>query len=107
MLDLSTVTDSAFNACLEQTFTIEGALNGEGVEPISLSLVLVEVERRGALDQASGGRVPFSLLFRGQPDSVLSQGIYRMNHADIGALELFLVPIGPDAEGMRYEAILN
>lgn len=107
MLDLSTVTDAAFSACLEQTFTIEGALNGEGVEPISLPLVLVEVERRGALDQAIGSRVPFSLLFRGQLDPVLSQGIYRMTHADLGALELFLVPIGPDTESMRYEAILN
>jgi hypothetical protein len=30
-----------------------------------------------------------------------------MEHAAIGTFELFLVPIGPDREGMRYEAIFT
>jgi hypothetical protein len=35
---------------------------------------------------------------------VLPQGIQRLSHAELGELDLFLVPIGPDAQGMRYEA---
>ena len=29
----------------------------------------------------------------------------RVDHADLGELEMFLVPIGPDADGMRYQAV--
>ena len=50
-------------------------------------------------------RRQFSLLFRGPVDPFLSQGTYRLDHAELGALDIFLVPIGPDAEGMRYEAV--
>jgi len=35
------------------------------------------------------------------------QGTYRLTHAELGTLEVFLVPIGPDTEGMRYEAVFN
>jgi hypothetical protein len=50
-------------------------------------------------------RDQFSLVFRGPPDMVLPQQIYRIDHDEMGSFELFLVPIGPDADGMRYEAV--
>jgi hypothetical protein len=53
---------------------------------------------------ADGGRIPFSLIFRGQRDRVLPQRTYRLAHAALGEFPLFLVPIGPDSVGMRYEA---
>ncbi|MFN7117495.1 MAG: DUF6916 family protein [Saprospiraceae bacterium] len=28
-------------------------------------------------------------------------------HPNIGELYIFLVPLGPDAEGMRYEAVFT
>jgi hypothetical protein len=30
-----------------------------------------------------------------------------VRHAQLGAMEIFLVPIGPDEGGMRYEAIFT
>ena len=30
-----------------------------------------------------------------------------LGHAELGSLGIFLVPVGPDAEGMRYEAIFT
>ena len=36
---------------------------------------------------------------------VLEQMIRRLEHDELGAFELFLVPIGPDDTGMRYEAV--
>ncbi len=37
----------------------------------------------------------------------LGQGTFDLEHDQIGSFALFLVPIGPDAEGMRYEAVFN
>jgi hypothetical protein len=50
-----------------------------------------------------GGRSPFSLIFRGGPDPPLPQRIYRVEHDELGALEIFLVPIAAD----RYEAVFT
>lgn len=49
-------------------------------------------------------RLQFSLIFRGPTTPVLPQHTYQITHAELGELELFLVALGPDAEGMRYEA---
>jgi hypothetical protein len=54
-------------------------------------------------------------VFRGPLEPILPQGIYRLEHEHLGALELFIVPIGPNknansAEGptaMLYEAVFG
>lgn len=49
-------------------------------------------------------RTPFSLIIRSGPrDRFWPQGIHRLVHPDHGELDLFMVPIGPDDAGMRYE----
>lgn len=49
---------------------------------------------------------PFSLVFVG--DVVLEQRIHALTHPVLGALEIFLVPIGPDPSGrLQYEAVFN
>jgi hypothetical protein len=53
------------------------------------------------------GRVPFSIVFRGALEPVLPQRTYRFEHDELGSFELFIVPIGPDAAGMRYEAVFG
>jgi hypothetical protein len=54
-----------------------------------------------------GRREPFSLIFTGPRDVALSQGIHPLRHAELGSLDIFLVPIGIDAAGRRYEAIFT
>jgi hypothetical protein len=55
-----------------------------------------------------GWRRPFSLEFNNpRRDAYLPQRIYRLECENMGALELFLVPLGPQPEGMRYEAIIS
>lgn len=49
-------------------------------------------------------RQQFSLLFRGPGDPQLGQGTWALDHDMMGEIALFLVPIGSDAEGPRYEA---
>ena len=49
-------------------------------------------------------RQQFSLFFSGPGERVLAQGTYTLRHADLGDLDLFLVPLGPRDGAMRYEA---
>ena len=51
------------------------------------------------------GRQGFALVYAGE--SSLPQGIYTVAHPTLGGLDLFLVPIGPGAQGLQYEAIFN
>jgi hypothetical protein len=53
------------------------------------------------------GRAPFSLTFEGPHEPVLPQRIYRLGHAQLGSLELFLVPVARSATGLHYEAVFG
>ena len=52
-------------------------------------------------------RTPFTLIFVGPPTPILPQRIYRLEQADMDPFELFLLPVGPGEQGMRYEAIFT
>lgn len=54
---------------------------------------------------AGPGREAFSLIFHA--DRHLPQQIFSMQHRDLGAFDLFLVPLGPEGEAMVYEAVVN
>ena len=71
----------------------------------SYDLWLFQVKPLGA--GMPGGRQPFSLLFRAPKDALFPQMIYRIEHERMGALDLFLVPLGPDEHGLVYEALFN
>ena len=64
------------------------------------------VECRG-LSVTHGKREPFSIVFRAPMETGLPQNTYRLEHDEMGSLDLFIVPIGPDSEGMRYEAVFT
>jgi len=49
----------------------------------------------------------FSLLFVGPAEPALPQGTVELTHDTLGLLALFVVPVGRDATGMRYEAVFN
>lgn len=55
----------------------------------------------------TGGRAPFSLLFRGPSGPILPQQTYSVEHATLGRFDLFLVPLVPDDHGARYEAVFT
>lgn len=101
MTDLSTITHEDFEPCLGQTFLV----TPEGAD--GLELELTQVKPLGSTDPAASVRQPFSLLFRGPLEPLLSQQVYRMENAAIGELLLFLVPIGPDKKGMLYDVTFN
>ena len=72
---------------------------------------LVEAASRGG-DQDPDRNECFSLVFfdrLASAHSHLPQAMYAFEHDALGKLDLFIVPIGPDAdrEGMRYEAVFG
>jgi len=53
-------------------------------------------------------REPFSIVLRTeQKNEYFKQGICILQHPAKGDLELFLVPLGLDDKGMRYQAVFS
>jgi hypothetical protein len=101
---LETLTVEAFQPRVGERFRIHPSSDTE------IPAELIEVRPLGAAGRAAGTsprRVPFSLSFRTPRTPVLPQRIYEVAHDELGSYEIFLVPIGPDAEGMVYEAIFT
>jgi hypothetical protein len=70
--------------------------------PLALELELKEVSDR------SNARIEqFSLLFAGPPSPLLPQGTYALQHARMGEVSLFLVPLGPRNGRMIYQAVFT
>jgi len=74
-------------------------------EPIELELTEVKGYLSKAHEQT--GMERFSAFFRGPADRYLRQQTYSMEHEQMGAFELFLVPVSRDESGLRYEAVFN
>jgi hypothetical protein len=94
------MTLRGFESHLSTSFRVETS----PAESQDLTLIAAEAlpERPGP-----GRRDPFSLIFRGPMTRRLSQKIHRLAHPEMGAIELFLVPLGPegDREGTHYQAM--
>lgn len=98
MADLQWLTHADFADRVGEVFEVPDA---------GFDLVLAEATE----STESGGPGPegrtrnqFSLVFTGPLDPALTQGIVRLVHADLGEQHLFLVPLGPQDDAMRYEA---
>lgn len=52
-------------------------------------------------------REPFSILLTCPRQTPAMQGIYKLHHAGLGELELFLVPVSSDDQGVSFEAIFS
>lgn len=98
---LDKLHSSNFRPHLNQPFRIQLTDS----EPIDLTLM--SVTELGQANKPETRR-PFSLIFLGPVSQrFLGQSIYRLEHEQMGSFELFIVPIGPEAGRMRYEAILT
>lgn len=99
MLELEQVDCASFAPCVGEVF--------EAVFPDGrLPLTLAEARPLGAARPGTT-RAPFALTFHGAPALRLPQRIYRLEHATLGAMEIFLVPIAADAKASQYEAVFN
>ena len=105
---LERFTIATFAEHLGETFHVDP---GAGDAGQFLEMALIETTDLSAGEgkrvAGSGRRAPFSIVFRGPATPILPQRIYRLDHPGIGPFEIFLVPIGPDEAGMRYEAVFT
>src|SRR5215204_1451266 len=49
----------------------------------------------------------FSVEFLIPDEFGQEQRIYKIEHPELGAIELFIVPVGQNDSGLRFEAIFN
>ena len=99
MLDKLTREDFAKH--LNQSFTLRHDAG-------DLALELIEaapIETTAKL--AEGRRAQFSLVFRGPKERPFGQMTYQIEHEVMGSLDLFMVPLGPDDQGMLYEVVFT
>lgn len=73
----------------------------------SIVLTLESAEPLKTPSPPLAGRSGFSLIFLSEDERVLSQRLYRIEQEALGAIGLFLVPIGKDKNGVSYQALFN
>jgi Domain of unknown function (DUF6916) len=95
------LTEQEFSKHLNTNFRV----NVEAPKPIELELV--EVQGYTSAENEQPGMERFSVFFSGPKDIQLLQCSYPLTHESMGSFDLFLVPIGLEDKGIRYEAVFN
>ena len=96
------LTPATFSDVVGSAFTVDLGTQAAGIE-----LVLSALEEHPRSPGAPRPQ-PFTLTFLGPAGQHLAQATYRFSHADLGDLDLFIVPRGPGSDGRhRYEAAFN
>lgn len=100
---LDKLTHESFQPHVNDTFE----LKREGDD--DLKLELVEATTMGSPPKGGGRRHSFSVLFHCPEKEPLPQQTHTVEHGEMGTMDLFLVPVGPDEEkdGMLYEAVFT
>ena len=85
------------------TFSLEGA--------VLCDMELIELTRHGERAPSKGAfplrTAPFSILFKGPAEPILEQRIFDVAQEKLGVFDLFIVPLGPEEDGMIYESVFN
>jgi hypothetical protein len=90
------LTHAAFSKNLDSEFSVKDDTLGQ-------NLKLIHVSER----KASPPYEQFSIMFCGDVERALKQGMFQLEHPAMGAFDIFLVPVKRDEQGMHYEAIFN
>jgi hypothetical protein len=95
--DLGALRIEDFTAHLDATFELQA-------DGGALPLKLAKVDPAGNSGRPGGA---FSLILVTPQGPWLPQGVYRVTHPSLGAMEIFLVPIGQASGGNGYQAIFT
>jgi hypothetical protein len=95
--DLASLGIDDFAVHLGADFEMQAA---GGVVPLKL----MKVDPAGNSGRAGGA---FSLIFIAPKGTAHPQAIYPVSHPVLGTMEIFLVPVGPQAGGNGYQAIFT
>jgi len=68
----------------------------------------LEIKEASTINSPSPRATPaFHVVMRSRSNWRVPQGIFRLHHPALGALDIFTVPIGPDGQGFCYEIVFN
>lgn len=95
------LSEKEFSQHLNTNFRV----NVDAPKPVELKLI--EVKGYESKFNEQSGLERFSVFFSGPADSFLPQNTYAFTHEKMGQFDIFLVPIGRDEPGYRYEAVFN
>lgn len=97
MLDQLTI--DTFEPLVGGTFWVEFPTGGK------VELRLVRAAKVMESEAARLNRHPFSLFFVGPKSYLLPQQTYHLTNETLGALDIFLVPVGQREDVYDYEAV--
>jgi hypothetical protein len=69
----------------------------------ALELQLIEVRPGVSNDRMH----QFALTFIGPAQPLLPQQIVRLTHRDLGDMDIFIVPVAANSDGVHYEAVFS
>lgn len=85
------------------------AIEGQGVQ-LQLNDATFQARIDEVMKMTKHGdaeRDPFSVLLSIQQEQALEQQLFQLTHDELGSMAIFLVPLGPKANGMCYEAVFT
>ncbi|MDZ7712850.1 MAG: hypothetical protein U5L06_06955 [Rhodovibrio sp.] len=101
---LESLASQDFEPYLNQTFTLSTAEESFEAELVEVA----ETARPRGGRERDGVPRSFTLTFAAPPGTRAGQQTFAVSHAEMGTLELFVVPHGPQDDGrMTYLAVLN
>ena len=102
---LDTATSATFQPHVGERFDVTPKQG----KPFEAVLSSCEETSYGSPDERrqAAQRVPFSLVFHGPSTLPVGQQMCAFRHPQLGDFDLFIVPLGPDEQGMRYEAVIS
>ena len=98
---LETLTIESFEPHVGTSFWAEFHSGGK------VELRLVRAAKVMESEAARLDRHPFSLFFVGPKSYLLQQSTYHVTHPELEAMDIFIVPVGQDAETYKYEAVFT
>ena len=73
----------------------------------SVDMTLMEARRRPPRVVAGIRAEPFTLYFKCASPIVLPQKLYPFKNPGTGTVEIFIVPVAREPDGVIYEAVFN
>lgn len=101
---LDQLTQESFAQHLNTQFRVHYQTETGDTATVDLKLVEAKYTRHHAPEQ---GLENFALLFHGSNAVPLTQSTYAFEHEQLGRMDLFIVPVGADADNRYYECIFN
>lgn len=105
-MDLVPLDQIPFSAFAEQVGAVFGVVLPAG-ETVELNLTSVSGLQVLESPGKGGKYESFSVFFEGPGSVCLAQGTWVLRNERVGALELFMVPIGNEGGRFQYQAAFN